>query len=52
MIFTKYYSWIPRKTRNDGSAFMRAYEAVDSEESGPELVLAEDEGSPAELSPN
>jgi hypothetical protein len=24
MIFTRYYSWIPRKTRNDGSAFMEA----------------------------
>jgi integrase len=22
MIFTRYYAWIPRKTRNDGSAFM------------------------------
>jgi len=22
MIFTKYYAWIPQKTRNDGSAFM------------------------------
>jgi integrase len=22
MIFTRYYSWIPKKTRNDGSAFM------------------------------
>jgi len=27
MIFTKYYAWIPRKTRNDGSAFMRAYDS-------------------------
>jgi integrase len=52
MIFTKYYSWIPRKTRNDGAAFMRAYEAADSEESGPELILMEENGSPAELSPN
>ena len=24
MIFTRYYSWIPKKTRNDGSAFMEA----------------------------
>jgi integrase len=28
MIFTKYYSWIPKETRNDGSAMMRAYESV------------------------
>jgi integrase len=44
MIFTKYYSWIPRKTRNDGSAFMRAYEAADAELadfSEPEPVLVE-----------
>jgi site-specific recombinase XerD len=23
MIYTKYYSWIKRETRNDGAAFMR-----------------------------
>jgi hypothetical protein len=28
MIFTKYYGWIPKETRNDGSAMMRAYESV------------------------
>jgi hypothetical protein len=28
MIFTKYYAWIPKETRNDGSAMMRAYESV------------------------
>jgi len=28
MIFTKYYAWIPKKTRNDGSAMMRAYEKI------------------------
>jgi integrase len=28
MIFTKYYAWIPKKTRNDGSAFMKAYHSV------------------------
>jgi len=22
MIFTRYFAWIPRKTRNDGAAFM------------------------------
>ena len=29
MIFTKYYAWVPKKTRSDGSAFMRAYNLVD-----------------------
>jgi hypothetical protein len=24
MIFTRYYAWIPKKTRQDGSAFMEA----------------------------
>ena len=24
MIFTRYFAWIPKKTRNDGSAFMEA----------------------------
>ena len=24
MIFTRYYAWIPRKTRNDGAAFMQS----------------------------
>ena len=24
MIFTRYYAWMPKKTRNDGSAFMEA----------------------------
>jgi integrase len=24
MIFTRYYAWVPKKTRNDGSAFMKA----------------------------
>ena len=28
MIFTKYYAWIPKETRNDGSAVMRAYQSV------------------------
>ena len=27
MIFTRYYSWIPKKTRNDGSAFMESVKA-------------------------
>jgi hypothetical protein len=34
----KYYAWIPRKTRNDGSAFMRAYCAV---KDAPHPVVAE-----------
>jgi len=28
MIFTKYYAWMPKETRNDGSAMMSAYESV------------------------
>ncbi|MFC1868602.1 tyrosine-type recombinase/integrase [Thermodesulfobacteriota bacterium] len=31
MIFTKYYAWVPRKTRNDGSAFMNAYRSTELE---------------------
>lgn len=40
MIFTKYYAWIPKKTRNDGSAFMRAYNPG---QDTPVPVLAENE---------
>jgi hypothetical protein len=29
MIFTKYYAWMPKETRNDGSAMMRAFHSVD-----------------------
>jgi hypothetical protein len=29
MIFTKYYAWMPKETRNDGSAFMKAYYSID-----------------------
>jgi len=32
MIFTKYYAWIPKKTRNDGSAMMKAYEKTHIEQ--------------------
>lgn len=32
MIFTKYYAWIPKKTRNDGSAMMKAYERTHIEQ--------------------
>jgi len=28
MIFTKYFAWIPKETRNDGSAMMRAFKSV------------------------
>ena len=31
MIFTKYYAWMPKETRNDGSAMMRAYKSVRKE---------------------
>jgi integrase len=27
MIFTKYYAWMPKETRNDGSAMMKAYKS-------------------------
>ena len=33
MIYTKYYSWIPRKTRNDGSAIMKEYKSLKVDES-------------------
>jgi integrase len=29
MIFTKYYAWMPKETRNDGSAMMRAFHSLD-----------------------
>jgi hypothetical protein len=32
MIFTKYYAWMPKETRNDGSAMMRAYKSVRKEQ--------------------
>jgi integrase len=32
MIFTKYYAWIPKKTRNEGSAFVRVYHSVGREQ--------------------
>jgi hypothetical protein len=35
MIFTKYYSWIPKKTRNDGAAFMKAYSSTEGEREIP-----------------
>ncbi|MDY7037526.1 MAG: tyrosine-type recombinase/integrase [Thermodesulfobacteriota bacterium] len=31
MIFTKYYAWVPKETRNDGSAMMRAYKSMRNE---------------------
>lgn len=38
MIFTRYYAWIPRKTRKDGSAFLEsvAEEPVNSDDVQPE----------------
>ncbi len=38
MIFTRYYAWIPRKTRQDGSAFMEAVKKKSGDEDirGPE----------------
>ena len=29
MIFTKYYAWMPKETRNDGSAFMKVFRSVE-----------------------
>ena len=31
MIFTRYFAYIPKETRNDGSAVMRAYKVVQVE---------------------
>ena len=28
MLFVKNYAWMPKETRNNGSAMMRAYESV------------------------
>jgi integrase len=35
MIFTKYYAWMPKETRNDGSAMMRAYESMQTSKREP-----------------
>ena len=32
MIYTKYYSWIPRGTRNDGSAIMKEYKSLNGDD--------------------
>ena len=40
MIFTQYYAWIPKETRNDGSAMMRAYESVQGKK---DLVVGREE---------
>ena len=58
MIFTRYYSWIPKKTRNDGSAFMAAYSSAQlkrknacesppravSQENVPQMCPADEKG--------
>ena len=41
MIFTKYYAWMPKETRNDGSAMMRAYESVQGKN---EMILDRSKG--------
>ena len=38
MIFTKYYAWIPKKTRNDGSAMIEAYEKIHIEQDKDEVA--------------
>ena len=40
MIFTKYYAWMPKETRNDGSAMMRAYESVQAGKGGRAIEVA------------
>jgi len=40
-IHKRYYAWIPKETRNDGAAFMRAYKAMGSDMSEPQTVLVE-----------
>ena len=44
MIFTRYYAWIPKKTRNDGSAFMAS---VGQKQEDPKEVVKD--GSPAKV---
>ena len=41
MIFTKYYAWMPKETRNDGSATMRAYESVQAGKGGKAKVAVQ-----------
>lgn len=44
MIFTRYYAWIPNKTRNDGAAFMATVGQKQGEE-----TTAPKEGAPAKV---
>lgn len=44
MIFTRYYAWIPKRTRNDGSAFMATVGQNREEETNPDK-----EGTPAKV---
>jgi integrase len=44
MIFTRYYAWIPKKTRNDGAAFMATVGQEQEEE-----INATKEGTPAKV---
>jgi integrase len=48
MIFTKYYAWMPKETRNDGSAMMRAYESVQGEN---EVIVDRSKGLTAKREP-
>jgi hypothetical protein len=48
MIFTKYYAWMPKATRNDGSAVMRAYESVQTEN---EVIVDRSKGLNAKREP-
>jgi hypothetical protein len=40
MISTKYYAGMPKETRNDGSAMMRAYESVQAGKGGKDAMVA------------
>jgi hypothetical protein len=41
MIFTRYYAWIPRKTRNDGAAFL---DSIAKKEANEDLQGKENQG--------
>jgi integrase len=40
MIFTKYYAWMPKETRNDGSAMMKAYKSLGADKVKKGVVVA------------
>jgi integrase len=50
MIFTKYYAWIPKKTRNDGSAMMRAFYSLDLDGKRGWSAIKPDRANPRDMS--